>query len=740
MARRTPTAREHNPTMPPDVVNPQATLSTYSDVTRLGDGLYLGIRGHQAHEGAPWPHGRLNPHDALGTAVWSTSHVAGIARPPEPDHDPTYQTPAQSDIPFVRSQSDAGIARSAAFIDAGLTNTTELAATKDPSVGFASSLSACGEVSSSIDSALYDDADILPYGRNVASGSDGQAFMEQLATLTGITDDAGSDSRTGLSLLSGYADLEARFGGLSATPLLPQAELNDLRVLSEHAIFDGSDNSNASHNVDGGHVSQFVTASDEGVAVIGHTSADARQLKQAGMATSDPNPNGLPVELSSQNISTATTFDIDITYKGDALYQSIIESAAARWEQIITADIPSVISGLYGTIDDLLVNVTIATIDGIGGILGQGGPDEIRSSNYLPDHGFIEFDSADVAWMFSNGTLLDVATHEIGHVLGIGSLWETFGLLSGFDYVGAHAVAEYAALTGNPSVTSIPVENVGGAGSVRSHWRESVFDTELMTSVAEAPGVPMPLSRMTIGSLQDLGYTVDYTAADPYQPFMLPTTVIEAIGATDLTQVGSNYYLYAHGTTTGPTVKFLGIDYVAGQFGAWTPLGAEAAGGGYQVAWKDNATGHYTVWQTDSSGNYLSNVVPVVTGSRPRPADDRDQLRPGPQRRWRHRPQHPHDSDRVDRGDRPDRGRQQLLPLCARHHDRPDGEVPGYRLRRGAVRRLDPARRGGGGRRLSGRLEGQRHRPLHGVANRQQRQLPLQRRARRDRKPTPPCR
>ena len=97
----------------------------------------------------------------------------------------------------------------------------------------------------------------------------------------------------------------------------------------------------------------------------------------------------------------------------------------------------------------------------------------------------------------------------------------------------------------------------------------------------------------------------------------IPTTVIESTGATDLTQVGSNYYLYAHGTTTGPTVKFLGIDYVAGQFGAWTPLGAEAAGGGYQVAWKDNATGHYTVWQTDSSGNYLSNVVPVVTGADP---------------------------------------------------------------------------------------------------------------------------
>ena len=44
-----------------------------------------------------------------------------------------------------------------------------------------------------------------------------------------------------------------------------------------------------------------------------------------------------------------------------------------------------------------------------------------------------------------------------------------------------------------------------------------------------------------------------------------------------------------------------------GEFGAWTPLGAEATSTGYEVAWKNGSADQYTIWQTDSSGNYLSD-------------------------------------------------------------------------------------------------------------------------------------
>ena len=45
-------------------------------------------------------------------------------------------------------------------------------------------------------------------------------------------------------------------------------------------------------------------------------------------------------------------------------------------------------------------------------------------------------------------------------------------------------------------------------------WRESVFQTELMTGYS-SPGND-PISRVTIGALEDLGYEVNYNAADNY--------------------------------------------------------------------------------------------------------------------------------------------------------------------------------------------------------------------------------
>ena len=46
---------------------------------------------------------------------------------------------------------------------------------------------------------------------------------------------------------------------------------------------------------------------------------------------------------------------------------------------------------------------------------------------------------------------------------------------------------------------------------------------------------------------------------------------------------------------------------MAGQFGGWTPIGAEQTATGYEVAWKLAGTNQYSVWTTDSNGNYISN-------------------------------------------------------------------------------------------------------------------------------------
>ena len=93
----------------------------------------------------------------------------------------------------------------------------------------------------------------------------------------------------------------------------------------------------------------------------------------------------------------------------------------------------------------------------------------------------------------------------------------------------------------------------------------------------------------------------------------LVTTVIESFGATSLTEIGNSYYL--DDSTGGPSLKYLGADYAAGQFGAWTPIAAEKTATGYEVAWKFGSADQYTVWNTDSNGNYLSHVFGAVSGS-----------------------------------------------------------------------------------------------------------------------------
>ena len=51
--------------------------------------------------------------------------------------------------------------------------------------------------------------------------------------------------------------------------------------------------------------------------------------------------------------------------------------------------------------------------------------------------------------------------------------------------------------------------------------------------------------------------------------------VVEASGSTSLTGVGTNFYLF-NGSGSGPALKYAGAAVVAGQFGAWTAIGAEA--------------------------------------------------------------------------------------------------------------------------------------------------------------------
>ena len=103
-----------------------------------------------------------------------------------------------------------------------------------------------------------------------------------------------------------------------------------------------------------------------------------------------------------------------------------------------------------------------------------------------------------------------------GHIIGLGTLWEYNGV-AGPDsincpYYGPKANAEFAKISGGCAV--VPTELDGGPGTRCGHWDDRCLKDELMTGYLS--GTTQPLSRITIGSLEDMGYEVDYSAADPF--------------------------------------------------------------------------------------------------------------------------------------------------------------------------------------------------------------------------------
>lgn len=252
--------------------------------------------------------------------------------------------------------------------------------------------------------------------------------------------------------------------------------------------------------------------------------------------------------------SSGSGFQITLVNVGPPFSPAVqiaFDSAIAMWQRVITGDIPDYPNHTidanscnnptaYGPInvDDVLILARFDSIDGPSNILGQASPCWIRDTGFLTISGTMRFDTADVAGLVSAGALNAVILHEMAHVLGYGTLWapslinclqnpstsanhiDTFFSCSqgraAFDAIGG------TTYTGG---SKVPIENCTGlppsvaatcgAGTFNSHWRESVFGPELMTGYLNS-GAANPLSRLTIGAMEDLGYTVNYSVAQTY--------------------------------------------------------------------------------------------------------------------------------------------------------------------------------------------------------------------------------
>jgi hypothetical protein len=212
-------------------------------------------------------------------------------------------------------------------------------------------------------------------------------------------------------------------------------------------------------------------------------------------------------------------------------------AARDHWQRIITSELPNVSldapadscgdgsPAIHRTVDDVLILVSLEPIDGAGNVLGAAGPCYVRNPTTLPVMGLMRFDTADLDVLESQGVLQTVILHEMGHVLGFGTIWPDLGLLAdpslppanGTDphFTGAQARIAFDEVGGaGYTGLKVPVENTGGESTADSHWRESVFGDELMTGELDLGA--NPLSRVTVASFGDMGYSVNLAGADPY--------------------------------------------------------------------------------------------------------------------------------------------------------------------------------------------------------------------------------
>ena len=235
---------------------------------------------------------------------------------------------------------------------------------------------------------------------------------------------------------------------------------------------------------------------------------------------------GVEVILSPyERLFPDSPFDIELVFLDDftADEQKVWHRIARRWESALQMDFPdSTFSSTQSTtcgghsiripagvqIDALRIYITrFDDVDPYGRrVRGYGG--SIFRSSSIPIAGCVGI-------KVELGALHDLwatGLHEIGHVLGIGSIWRKSGMLLGLNgdiyFAGPQAIAAFNRAGGTDyQGAKVPVEGTVGGG----HWHRRVLAGELMSPYGNA------LSAITLGALSDLGYTVDFSAADPYE-------------------------------------------------------------------------------------------------------------------------------------------------------------------------------------------------------------------------------
>jgi hypothetical protein len=263
----------------------------------------------------------------------------------------------------------------------------------------------------------------------------------------------------------------------------------------------------------------------------------ATAVRAGGTATGPTTPTG--------------AFDIDLVFGAGlpSAVQAAMRSAADRWEQIIVGDIADFTDPVSGQlIDDIVVFVQAGLLggppsDGPSNTLANAGPTGLRpagsTNQFIPYTAEVGIDTAD----YTQSDIVGIMIHELGHALGFTETAERLNLVSSaYVWTGTNATREYRLLL-QPGATGVPMETDTtqfGPGSLYSHWSEQVLGNELMTP--RINNAPNPLSRITVGAFEDMGYTVNYAAADAYpsSASVRPAAAVAGDGNISLTARAGN--------------------------------------------------------------------------------------------------------------------------------------------------------------------------------------------------------
>jgi hypothetical protein len=217
-------------------------------------------------------------------------------------------------------------------------------------------------------------------------------------------------------------------------------------------------------------------------------------------------------------------FSISFNFVGglSGSQQEAFQEAKATWERYISGYQPGI------TQTGLTITAQAEEMDGNGGTLASAGPTSaaFQGGFWLARAGSMTFDSSDLADLESEGTLSALIAHEIGHVLGLGTLWDenTNGVyVNGSGrYTGAFALDAYRDEF-DPLATFVPVELEGGPGTMDAHWDEMAdglgatgledplgrdMAQELMTGWMTSNPSELYISNTTLGSLRDIGFEI----------------------------------------------------------------------------------------------------------------------------------------------------------------------------------------------------------------------------------------